>query len=230
MAGLADSVNNLRLLGRAGRADVADVVVERLVDFCCGIIRRDAGVEGHAELIYMLADLLKLKSEFVLFGHAASLEKSYREGIRAIDEADLYARPIIEVLQEVNEGPSALKRANVRSPAASAARSGEEEVSDALLQALAGIVERIAARKPMHIRSEGPTYLSLQQVMREIRILVQERGSMLFEDIFDASDTRERVVLSFLAILILTKMGILHIAQEDKFACISVEYVGRADG
>ncbi len=230
MAGLADSVNNLRLLGRAGRADVADVVVERLVDFCCEIIRRDAGVEEHAELVYMLADLLKLKSEFVLFGHAASLEKSYQEGIRAIDEADLYARPIIEVLQEVNEGTSTLRRANVRSPAAPVIRSGEEEVSDALLQALAGIVERIAARKPIHIRSEGPTYLSLQQVMREIRTLVQERESVLFEDIFDASDTRERVVLSFLAILILTKMGILHITQEDKFACISVEYVGRTDG
>ena len=58
MAGVSESVNNLRLLGRAGRADVAEVVVERLVDFCTMVIRRDSGVEAHSELVYMLADLL----------------------------------------------------------------------------------------------------------------------------------------------------------------------------
>ncbi|HWQ21987.1 MAG TPA: hypothetical protein VN478_04620, partial [Clostridia bacterium] len=102
-------MNNLRLLGRAGRADIADVVVERLVDFCSMAIRRDVGVEEHAELVYMLADLLKLKSEFVVFGHAAAQERSLQEGIRALDEAGLYARPIIEVLEEVNAGRAPYK-------------------------------------------------------------------------------------------------------------------------
>lgn len=52
---------------------------------------------------------------------------------------------------------------------------------------------------------------------------------MLFEDIFDSSDSRERVVLSFLAILILTKMGVLHIAQQSRFEGIAVKYVGKPD-
>jgi chromatin segregation and condensation protein Rec8/ScpA/Scc1 (kleisin family) len=229
VAGLADSVNNLRLLGRAGHADVADVIVERLVDYCRVVIRRDAGVEEHAELIYMLSDLLKLKSEFVLFGHAAAQERSFQEGIRALDEAGLYARPIIDVLQEVNAGRTPLRQASVRAPVAPAPEQTGDEVSDALLQALASIVERVAARKPIHSHDQRPVYLSLQQVMREIRVLLQERGTMLFEDIFDSSDTRERVVLSFLAILILTKMGVLHIAQESRFQGIAVEYIGRTD-
>jgi chromatin segregation and condensation protein Rec8/ScpA/Scc1 (kleisin family) len=63
--------------------------------------------------------------------------------------------------------------------------------------------------------------------MRELRELLQERGTMLFEDIFDSSDSRERVVLSFLAVLILTKMGVLHIAQQSRFEGIAVEYVGK---
>jgi len=229
VAGLADSVNNLRLLGRAGRADVTDVVVERLVDYCRDAIRRDAGVEEHAELVYMLSDLLKLKSEFVLFGHAAAQERSFQEGIRALDEAGLYVRPIIDVLQEVNAGRTPLKRASVRTPAAPLHEQTGEEVSDALLEALASIVERVAARRPVRSQEERPVYLSLQQVMRDIRALLQERGTMLFEEIFDSSDTRERVVLSFLAILILTKMGVLHIAQQSRFEGIAVEYAGRTD-
>jgi chromatin segregation and condensation protein Rec8/ScpA/Scc1 (kleisin family) len=229
VAGLTDSVNNLRLLGRAGHADVADVVVERLVDYCRDAIHRDAGVEEHAELVYMLSDLLKLKSEFVLFGHAAAQERSFQEGIRALDEAGLYARPIIEVLQEVNAGRTPLTRASVRTPAAPAPEQTGDEVSDALLQALASIVERVAARKPVRSQNEPQVYLSVQQVMRDIRVLLQERGTMLFEDIFDSSDSRERVVLSFLAILILTKMGVLHIAQESRFEGIAVQYVGRTD-
>lgn len=229
MPGLTDSVNNLRLLGRAGRADIADVVVERLVDFCSMTIRRDAGVEEHAELVYMLADLLKLKSEFVVFGHAAAQEKSFQEGIRALDEAGLYARPIIEVLEEVNAGRVPYKRPNVRTTVPQAEEQTGDEVSDALLEALARIVERIAARKPAGSETRQTVYLSLQQVMRDLRALLQERGTMLFEDIFDSSDSRERVVLSFLAILILTKMGVLHIAQKSRFEGIAVEYVGRTD-
>ena len=229
MPGLTDSVNNLRLLGRAGRADIADVVVERLVDFCSMTIRRDAGVEEHAELVYMLADLLKLKSEFVVFGHAAAQEKSFQEGIRALDEAGLYARPIIEVLEEVNAGRVPYKRPNVRTTVPQAEEQTGDEVSDALLEALARIVERIAARKPAGSETRQTVYLSLQQVMRDLRALLQERGTMLFEDIFDSSDSRERVVLSFLAILILTKMGVVHIAQKSRFEGIAVEYVGRTD-
>lgn len=229
MPGLTDSVNNLRLLGRAGHADVADVVVERLVDFCSMTIRRDAGVEEHAELVYMLADLLKLKSEFVLFGHAAAQERSLQEGIRALDEAGLYARPIIEVLQEVNAGRAPYKRPNVRTTLPPTEEQTGDEVSDALLEALARIVERVAARKPVRSEDQRTVYLSLQQVMRELRALLQERGTMLFEEIFDSSDSRERVVLSFLAILILTKMGVLHIAQQSRFEDIAVKYVGKPD-
>jgi len=228
VAGVSDSVNNLRLLGRAGRADVAEVVVERLVDFCTQVIWRDSGVETHSELVYMLADLLKLKSEFVLFGHPAAAEKSLQEGIQALDEAGLYARPIIEVLQEVNAGRAPYRRPNVR--AVSPVQTDEgEEVSDALLEALARIVERIAARKPPAAQVERPVYLSLQQVMRELQDLVRERRTVTFESIFDASDSRERVVLSFLAVLILTKMSIFRIAQEDRFADIVVEYAGTGD-
>lgn len=229
MAGLTDSVNNLRLLGRAGHADVANVVVERLVDFCRDAIRHGTGVEEHAELVYMLSDLLKLKSEFILFGHAAVQERSFQEGIRALDEAGLYARPIIEVLQEVNAGKTPLRQASVRKPSAPQPGQTGDDVSDALLQALASIVERVAARKPIRTQGERQVYLSLQQVMREVRALLQERGTMLFEDIFDTSDSRERVVLSFLAILILTKMGVLHIAQASRFEGIAVEYAGRND-
>jgi chromatin segregation and condensation protein Rec8/ScpA/Scc1 (kleisin family) len=228
VAGVADSVNNLRLLGRAGRADVADVVVERLVDFCTQVIRRDSGVESHSELVYMLADLLKLKSEFVLLGHPAAAEKSLQEGIQALDEAGLYARPIIEVLQEVNAGRAPYRKPNVRAAPPVQTEEGEE-VSDALLEALARIVERIAARRPPAAQVERPVYLSLQQVMRDLQDLVHERGTVTFESIFDASDSRERVVLSFLAVLILTKMGIFRIAQEDRFAEIVVECAGTGD-
>lgn len=229
MPGLADSVNNLRLLGRAGHADVAEVVVQRLVDFCTMNVRRDSGVEEHAELLYMLADLLKLKSEFVLFGHASAQERSLQEGIRALEDADLYARPIIDVLQEVNSGRSSFRKPNVQVRRPPAEEQSGEEVSDALLDALSRIVERIAARKPAATQSERSVYLSLQQVMRDVRALVRERGTMLFEEIFDASDSRERVVLSFLAILILTKMGVLHIAQESRFEGIAVAYVEKPD-
>jgi chromatin segregation and condensation protein Rec8/ScpA/Scc1 (kleisin family) len=37
------------------------------------------------------------------------------------------------------------------------------------------------------------------------------------------------VVLSFVAILILTKMGVLHIAQQSRFDGIAVEYVEKAN-
>lgn len=228
MPSLTDSVNNLRLLGRAGHADVAEVVVERLVDFLSVTLRREPGVEEHAELLYMLADLLKLKSEFVLFGHASGQEKSLLEGIHALEDADLYARPIMEVLQEVNTGRSPFRKPNVRVDRPPAEQETGEEVSDALLDALSRIVERIAARKPAAApRTERSAYLSLQQVMRDVRALVREHGTILFEEIFDASDSRERVVLSFLAILILTKMGELHIAQESRFEGIVVAYVER---
>jgi chromatin segregation and condensation protein Rec8/ScpA/Scc1 (kleisin family) len=49
---------------------------------------------------------------------------------------------------------------------------------------------------------------------------------MRFEDVFEPSDSRERIVLTFLAILILTKTGVVRISQQDRFDDIIVEYVG----
>ncbi len=178
------------------------------------------------ELIYMLSDLLQLKSEFVLFGHAVAAEKSLQESLEQLDGGENYARPILDVLQEVNAGRSSLRRPNVRMARPSSPEPPEEEVlPDALLEALTRIVERVAARKPVEQETRRRSYLSLQQVMREIRELLVRRRRMLFEDVFETSTSRERVVLSFLAVLILTKMGTVRISQQGRFGDIMVEYV-----
>lgn len=231
MSSLSDSVNSLRFLGRAGHADIAVVVVERLVDCCNNIIRCDKGVEEHVELVYILSDLLQLKSEFVLFGHAVAQETSLQERFQMLDGGEDYARPILDVLQEVNVGRAPYKRPRVQADQTPAQElQGGDELSDALLEALARIVERVAARKPVQRETRRQTYLSLQLVMHELQELLAQRRTMLFEQIFEMSDSRERVVLSFLAILVLTKMGIVHINQQGRFGDIIVEYVGKRDG
>ncbi len=228
MGSLADAVNSLRTAGRAGRANIASLVIEKLVDACRTIVLRDRGVDDHAQLILILADLLKLKSEFVLLGHPASQERSLIEGIHALDGVDDYARSLLDVLNDVNAGTSTYRKPKVRTetPRSTAEGPSGGDLPDALLEALARIVERVAAARPIRVSPQREAYLSIQQVMRDLHSLLKERGSMRFEDVFEPSDSRERIVLTFLAILILTKTGVVRISQHSRFDDIIVEYVG----
>jgi segregation and condensation protein A len=58
--------------------------------------------------------------------------------------------------------------------------------------------------------------------MEELRILISERGSMFLTEIIGYAGTRQMLVLTFLALLEMTRLGIIKIHQEEPFGDVRI--------
>ncbi|MCB5226112.1 segregation/condensation protein A [Alishewanella sp. 16-MA] len=90
-----------------------------------------------------------------------------------------------------------------------------------LMAALKDVVKRSEALQHHHIKRE---HLSTRERMSRILALLQQRqGFMAFSDCFELQEGREGVVVSFLAILELTKEKLIELTQVAPLAQIHVK-------
>ncbi|MDO9508775.1 MAG: ScpA family protein [Thermovirgaceae bacterium] len=67
-----------------------------------------------------------------------------------------------------------------------------------------------------------PDEEQVESRMEELRDLIAGRGSMLLSEIIGFSGTRQLLVVTFLALLEMTRLGIIHISQEELFGDVRI--------
>ena len=90
-----------------------------------------------------------------------------------------------------------------------------------LLDAFQAILDRAQDKLGFEVTSER---ISIQERMTQITDFLRERRSCSFEDLFAGAITRYEIVVTFLALLEMTKMHVTRIYQSDANSPIHVQY------
>ena len=90
-----------------------------------------------------------------------------------------------------------------------------------LLDAFEAILKRTKDRSAFEVTSER---ISIQERMTQISDLLRVRGSCTFEELFEKDVSRYEVVITFLALLEMTKMRLTRIHQAEYGAAIHVQH------
>lgn len=90
-----------------------------------------------------------------------------------------------------------------------------------LLDAFEGILKRVRGKTGFEITAER---ISIQERMTQITELLQQRRQCTFEELFETDRTRYDVVVTFLALLEMTKLHLTKIFQADPSAPIHLRY------
>ncbi len=90
-----------------------------------------------------------------------------------------------------------------------------------LIQAVSVILKRFSERDDVREIQADPYTVS--EKMAALRILIQERGRFRFSELFAEARTRSEVVVTFLAMLELTRLRHLQVVQSEDFGEIEVE-------
>jgi segregation and condensation protein A len=90
-----------------------------------------------------------------------------------------------------------------------------------LLDAFQSILGRARDRQSLEVTAER---ITIQERITQITDLLRERRSCRFEDLFDGDITRYEIVVTFLALLEMTKLRVTRIYQPDHRSSIHVQY------
>jgi segregation and condensation protein A len=90
-----------------------------------------------------------------------------------------------------------------------------------LLDAFGAILKRVKGRVALEVTAER---ITIHERMTEISELLRSRRSCTFEELFDGVLTRYEVVVTFLALLEMTKLSMTRIYQAGPSSAIHVQY------
>ena len=182
---------------------------------------RSTNLELAAEYLLMAAMLIEIKSRMLL------PPKRVAEGQEAEDPRAELVRRLLEYEQiklaahKLNQLPQLGRdflRAQVHVEQALAPRFPDVNLSD-LQEAWQGIIKRAKLIQQHVIRREE---LSVREHMSIVLRKLQGRKFLCFEDLFDAERGMPVLVVTFIALLELTKEGLLEVTQAESFAPIYV--------
>jgi len=175
-----------------------------------------------AEYLLMAALLAEIKSRLLLPKPAVSSDEEEdprAELIRRLQEYERFkkaAEDIAELPQEGRDVFEAHAEPPVRDLLPSQPFFGDFAL---LLDAMRDVMKRTALQQSHVIGREG---LSLEQRLQEIIVRLRLGETIIFHDLFPASEGRLGVVVTFMAILELLKQKMIELLQDNFFAPIYV--------
>ncbi len=184
-------------------------------------------VDYAGEFVVMASTLLQIKSRMLLPIHAD-------EGGEEEDPRQEIVRPLVEYLrlksaaEQLAERPLLGEDTFTRpaKPGAAAAAEAEPEIVKIGLFELIDAFQRILAGLPEDRRLEFTAdTLSVKDRMTQIADALEERGSLTFEELFPAQPTRADIVVTFLALLEMVKLGLIRLAQHVPSGIIRIFYL-----
>lgn len=95
-----------------------------------------------------------------------------------------------------------------------------------LIQAVSVLLKRFNERDDVREIQADP--FTVSEKMAELRVLLEERGRFRFSELFASARSRSEVVVTFLALLELTRLHQLRLSQTDDFSEIEIEPMGAA--
>jgi segregation and condensation protein A len=185
-------------------------------------LMKEVKLELAAEYLVMAAILAEIKSRLLLpKQHVEEDEEDPRaELVRRLQEYEVIKKAAknIDELPRI-ERDITLAQASFSSSFSFKAREADVDLAD-LVKALQGVLKRTQAFEHHHIAKET---LSTRQRMSEILAALSElkdNNFLPFESLFDVSEGRHGVVVTFLAILELLKEQVIDCQQVQTFGQI----------
>lgn len=184
-------------------------------------------VDYAGEFVVMASTLLQIKSRMLLPLHA-------EEGGEEEDPRQEIVRPLVEYLRLKSAAEQLAKRpllgedtfTRTAKNSAAADLAAEAEIVKIGLFELIDAFQRILAGLPEDRRLEFTAdTLSVQDRMTQIADALEERGSLTFEELFPAQPTRADIVVTFLALLEMVKLGLIRLAQHVPSGIIRIFYL-----
>ncbi|MBN1771781.1 MAG: segregation/condensation protein A [Deltaproteobacteria bacterium] len=185
-----------------------------------------------AEYLEMAATLTRIKSRMLLPSGADTEEtEGAEEGgdpraelVRRLLEYQKYRDAADRLASRAQLDRDVFIRRADR-PAESGERALAEVGIGALLDAFAAVLKRVGADVAREITVER---ISVANRIQEVVALLQDRRRMRFEQLFEGAATRFDLVVTFLALLEMTKLRMTRLVQAGPEAPLLVEFVGAA--
>jgi len=202
-------------------------VTERYLEYLR--VMRELDLDVAAEYLLMAATLAHIKSKMLLPQVPGEQQDENEDG-EPIDPRLELIRRLLEYQKYKNAAENLGSRSVAGRDVFGRGLSAEDLEGPAplaeiglfkLLDAFQGILERAQDRRALEVTAES---ISIKDRIAQITDLLRERRNCEFESLFAGDVTRYDVVVTFLALLEMTKMRLARIYQVDHQSPIHVQY------
>lgn len=219
----------LLYLIRRQNLDLLDIQVAEITDQYLRYIdlMKTLELDLAAEYLLMAATLAEIKSRLLLPRPVADApdEDPRAELVRRLQEYERF-KLAAERLDELPRMERDLRAAHAAQPEIAKRRVHPQVDQRELLLAFAEVMRRAALHQSHSVSFEG---LSVRERMSEVLARVgQARGFVPFASLFDVTEGRAGVVVTFLALMELLRESLLELNQNEPFAPIYVRPAGPA--
>jgi segregation and condensation protein A len=215
----------LLYLIRKQKLEVVDLAIAQITSQYLAYIEvlTEARIELAADYLVMAATLAEIKSRLLLPQMVNSEDEEYDPRLMLLRQLKAY-----EVIKQAAVDIDALPRLERDLFQASAAPAPgitpmlvppDVSLLD-IASAFAQVLKRVDAFEEHHVKRE---LLSTRERMSQILALLQGQSFVPFEQLFDVSEGRAGVVVSFLALMELAKEWLVEIVQTEPLATIYVK-------
>lgn len=204
--------------------DIRDISIEEITDQYLEYIRamEDLNLDIASEYLVMASTLIEMKSNTLLPKTVEMEDSDYepetKEGL--IEKLILY-KQYKEVSEDLKELESSRKYLYSKEESDLRIFQNNVEIIDEpkdiniLIDAFNNFLKRQEESAPLDTKITKREY-SVSVRSSEIKSILQKKGKVLFDELFDII-TREYIVVTFLAILELSKQQQIDIKQENNF-------------
>lgn len=221
----------LRLIEK-NEIDIYDIPIAQLTDQYLEIINAFApDMDGISEFLLMAATLLEIKSRMLLPKPPAEDEPA--------DPREVLVRQLLEykrcktladqLKSFPGPGTRLIRGGDPTLPERLAAYSPAQVMEDFPLEALWRVFADVVKRRELRIDRIRAPYgdmprerFTVEEKITLIDRYLSVRGSFYLSDLFEACDSREEMLVTFLALLEMIRLGRLHVQQTRVFEDIEV--------
>lgn len=208
-------------------------VTERYLEYLQ--MMQELDLDEASEYLVMAATLAHIKSKMLLpQAPTADANEEQEEGYQEDPRAELIRR-LLEyqkykaAAEHLGSRPIAGRDVFPRGMPAPAAQGPAPLASIdmyKLLDAFSSILKRVQGRASLEVEAER---ITIHERMTQLTDLLREVGSCTFDELFESDRTRYEVVVTFLALLEMTKLRMTRIFQTHPTTPLHVEYALGAD-
>jgi segregation and condensation protein A len=211
-------VELLLYLVRKNELDVIDVPVGRLTDDFLSSVRQahELDMESASDFLIMAAVLLRLKTRALL---PRSPDEDLTTPTVSLEQILDEFRRYQQVARLLSDKESERRLLYPRAGESPRSRLAESEDVVALTAAFKRVLSKLTPERAAQI---APPKVRLEDKLADLRRIIRERKSVDFEDVV-AGTTVSEVIVLFIAVLELVRLGELRVRQEAEFGTIRLE-------
>jgi len=215
------------------KMDIYEVNITNIIDQFLSYIDsiQVSNIEVSSEFLVMASELLHLKSK-KLIGKLETVDDgdefsiiSEEDLIKKLIEYEQYKNIIkeLKVLEEKRAEIHTKVPENLSQFEVNELENIDEVTADILMQAFIKLQERLHFNEPVNTKITQKE-LSVTEKIKNIRKVLKEKKVVEFTELFETA-TKEYVVVTFLAILQMSKNAEIDVKQENNFDHIWIEEV-----